>query len=72
MEDSHGLIRLADFYQISLDELCGRTKIPVYKNSKDQVYDFSLMLAHFGPLLLIAKSIVFRLAFSILLILGGQ
>ena len=32
--DSHSLIRLADFYQISLDELCGRKKIPVYKNSK--------------------------------------
>ena len=30
--DSHSLIRLADFYQISLDELCGRKKIPVYKN----------------------------------------
>ncbi|MBN2959835.1 MAG: helix-turn-helix transcriptional regulator [Streptococcus gordonii] len=32
--DSHSLIRLADFYQISLDELCGRKMISVYKNSK--------------------------------------
>ena len=32
--DSHFLIRLADFYQISLDELCGRKMISVYKNSK--------------------------------------
>ena len=32
--DSQRLIHLADFYQISLDELCGRKKIPVYKNSK--------------------------------------
>lgn len=24
--DSHSLIRLADFYQISLDELCGRKR----------------------------------------------
>ena len=31
--DSHSLIRLADFYQISLDELCGRKVIPVYNNS---------------------------------------
>ena len=30
--DSHSLIRLADFYQISLDELCGRKMISVYKN----------------------------------------
>ena len=32
--DSHFLIRLADFYQISLDELCGRKMISVYKNSE--------------------------------------
>ncbi|MBZ2148084.1 helix-turn-helix domain-containing protein [Streptococcus gordonii] len=32
--DSHSLIRLADFYQISLDELCGQKMISVYKNSK--------------------------------------
>ena len=40
--DSHSLIRLADFYQISLDELCGRKKIPVYKNSKTK----SMILAN--------------------------
>ena len=32
--DSQSLIHLADFYQISLDELCGRKMISVYKNSK--------------------------------------
>ncbi len=31
--DSQSLIHLADFYQISLDELCGRKMISVYKNS---------------------------------------
>lgn len=31
--DSHSLIRLADFYQISLDKLCGRKMIFNYKNT---------------------------------------
>ncbi|KXT79691.1 hypothetical protein STRDD11_02213 [Streptococcus sp. DD11] len=31
--DSRSLIRLADFYQISLDELCGRNAIPAYKGA---------------------------------------
>lgn len=39
--DSHSLIRLADFYQISLDELCGRKKDSCLQEFKDQVYDFS-------------------------------
>ena len=32
--DSASLIRLADFYQISLDELCGRKALSIYKDSR--------------------------------------
>ena len=31
--DSASLIRLADFYQISLDELCGRKALSISKDS---------------------------------------
>jgi len=31
--DSVSLIRLADFYQISLDELCGRNALSISKDS---------------------------------------